>query len=166
MIVTTATLERVFAGDDIKEAMNRYLMGLDRLDASLIESAFHVDAVVEHAGFTWSGSGIGDVIVSAISSMFDRSMHLLGNHRVEFVGEHAFAESYVLAHCVLPSPDDDTSILRSLRYVDRFEKRDGQWRVQTRRTVREWDRLVGIDTTMEAMPMLRDMLGAIDKESR
>jgi hypothetical protein len=150
--MTLTGMEKALASNAIREAMNRYLLGVDRLDAGLIESAFHEDAVIDHAGFTWSGGEIGEIVVSAISTMFDRSMHLLGNQLIEFVGEYAFSESYVLDHCVLPVPDDDTLIFRSLRYVDRFEKRDGNWRIQARHTLREWDRLERPLTPTKELP--------------
>ncbi|MBU8808169.1 nuclear transport factor 2 family protein [Mycolicibacterium goodii] len=139
--MTLTTLDKAVAADEIQEAMTRYLLGVDRLDAALIGSAFHADAVISHAGFTWAGGEIGTTVVAAISSMFDRSIHQLGNQLIEFADDCAYSESYVLAHCVLRIPDDDTMILRSLRYVDRFERRDGQWRIQNRQTIREWDRL-------------------------
>jgi hypothetical protein len=69
------------------------------------------------------------------------TQHVLSNVRFEIDGDVAFGESYV----VMRSATADAAHTSAFaRYVDRFERRDGEWRIAYRRLVHEWD---GLSTT-------------------
>ncbi|HEX9396017.1 MAG TPA: nuclear transport factor 2 family protein, partial [Burkholderiales bacterium] len=62
----------------------------------------------------------------------DHSMHFNTNVLIEFQSkERAFVETYVL----VLQRFRDRRVTASARYLDRFEKRDGQWRVVHRTLV-------------------------------
>ena len=54
----------VSARDEIRELLTRYCRGVDRMDAELIASAYHPDAIDEHGMTQFTGETVGAVAVS------------------------------------------------------------------------------------------------------
>jgi hypothetical protein len=65
--------------------------------------------------------------------------HNLLNHSCEIDGDSAHSETYYL---FVGRNRDDSNWIAGGRYVDRFERRDGAWRIADRTTVIEWSGLV------------------------
>ena len=62
--------------------------------------------------------------------------HCLLNQTVEFDGDTAHAETYFMFD--LHEPKGKPLTLGGGRYVDRLEKRNGEWRIAARVTLRDW----------------------------
>jgi ketosteroid isomerase-like protein len=81
-----------------------------------------------------------------------KTMHTLGQIRIEVEGNVAYAESYCLAHHVFKGGPDllpegmqsgTTDWFMGLRYLDRFERRDdGPWLIANRLCAYEWGYMV------------------------
>lgn len=130
----------------ITEVVLRYCRGVDRLDMALVRSCYHDDGVDHHTGF----DGPADDYVAWLDKVLRHlggTMHMIGNCLVEVDQDRARSETYGTAHH-WGEPYDDRSInfTTGFRYVDRFERRDGQWRIAERWAVREWTRSVPPDT--------------------
>jgi hypothetical protein len=138
---TDKRLSRLLAKDAIHDAILRYFRGVDRCDAELITSAFHPDAVIEHGGHTWRGSEVGSILATMVRNGTKRSTHVVGNHLIEVDGSAASSETYMVCYLLREDERGEYLIVRALRYIDRFELRDGAWKVAQRWTVREWDRI-------------------------
>jgi hypothetical protein len=115
---------------DILDCLQRYCRGLDRLDPELIASAYHPDAVDNHYLFV---GGVEAFVQHAIEveSRFLATHHAITNHTCEIDGDTAHAESYV--HWFLRRRDEKTISCGGGRYLDRLERRQGQWRIAVRR---------------------------------
>jgi len=78
----------------------------------------------------------------AYLTRFAATMHFLGNMLIEVDGERARAETYAVAYHRVEGPDgggkDD---IFGIRYVDRFERRAGRWRIAHRVVATEWRRV-------------------------
>ncbi len=126
----------------VLEVVLRYCRGVDRLDLALVRSCYHPDGVDHHTGFT----GSADDYVAWIDvglRRFAGTMHLIGNHLCELAGDTAYAETYGTAHhWGEPLEDPARNFTSAFRYVDRFERRAGDWRIAERFAVREWTRAV------------------------
>jgi predicted nuclease with RNAse H fold len=129
----------------IADVVARYVRGVDRLDRDLVRSCYHPDATDEHGSF----SGGVDAYVDwafGLLRRYDTTMHLLGPTLVELAGDVALAETYGVAHH-RAAPDDDgafdakRNLVTGFRYVDRFERRDGTWRIAKRIATTEWSRV-------------------------
>jgi hypothetical protein len=129
----------------IDDALRSYCRGIDRLHAPAIEAAFHTDAMLEGYGSgepTPIGVFVPNVL-AALRAKFSVTQHRLSNVTIEIDGNVALVESYVLAYHVIDSAADASQTERTLitfngRYIDRFEERDGDWRI-ARRTLRmDW----------------------------
>ena len=67
------------------------------------------------------------------------TMHFNGQSTIWLDGDRATGESYCLAHHL--SADEDgqrTMMIASIRYLDEFVKRDGQWLFAERRLMVNW----------------------------
>ncbi|WP_068279494.1 nuclear transport factor 2 family protein [Aldersonia kunmingensis] len=121
---------------DILDCMHRYARGMDRHDRELIRSAYHDDAIDDHAQFV---GPVGDYIDFAMSyhDSHPRHQHYLTNHTVDLNGDEAHAETYFL----FIGTEQDTEkpfTLTGGRYADRLERRDGRWGIVTRVCLVEW----------------------------
>jgi hypothetical protein len=121
---------------EIREALARYCRGVDRCDPSLINSAFHPDAVDEHAGHgNYVGEAIGPNILEFIRSHTKGSSHNITNQIVRVDGDTAASETYYLVW-QLETVNEEELILESHgRYIDRFERRNGEWKIAHRRII-------------------------------
>jgi hypothetical protein len=125
----------------IYKVIVRYCRGIDRLDMELVRSCYHPGAVDHHTGFEGERDGFVAWVESALRRLVG-TMHLVGNHLVEIDGDVARSETYCTAfHLADPSDPAAGSITTGIRYVDRFERRAGDWRIAERVALREWLRL-------------------------
>ncbi|MBC2777023.1 nuclear transport factor 2 family protein [Parasphingopyxis marina] len=123
---------QVYAEDrlGIHECLWRYCRGLDRHDEELESSAFWPDAQVNY-GHAFSGS-LADFIAwgnQGHDSFFDMHQHHLTNVTVDIDGDRAHVESYLIN---LMRRKDEKLDIGGARYIDLFEKRDGEWRILIR----------------------------------
>lgn len=130
----------------LQEVLTRYFQGCDRGDVAQIRSCFADDARVTHPGRdTVVG---GDAVIEAIfrpafaylknADALCR-MHFMGNFRVERLdGDVAETETYVIAALLAKEASGETADVKSLRYMDRFRRINGQWRVSERRMTQDW----------------------------
>jgi hypothetical protein len=68
------------------------------------------------------------------------TQHLVGNVQAHVDGDRATAESYVHAHHVIAQGEDLVQLMVGARYLDRFERRAGEWRIAFRTEVIDWGR--------------------------
>lgn len=135
-------LERLQAVDAIRECIYRVCRGTDRVDRALLQSAFHPDAVI-HFGKIFDGP-VEEWIPSALSHQAGQSQrqHLVGNIIVRIEGDRAFAESYELDRHKTPMNGEVRDLVLAARTLDRFERRDGEWRIVERTKVMDWGRAI------------------------
>ncbi|MFM0504975.1 nuclear transport factor 2 family protein [Paraburkholderia caffeinilytica] len=135
----------------IRQAILRYFRGADRLDFELMKSAYHDDAYDDHGGYKGDVLGLIEWVKArhqAVdpSKAVDQSLHMGGSSLIEFVDGKAFVETAAILvqhgrvgilHFSTHKPVYHRYTF-GVRYVDRFEQRDGQWKIQHRVVVFEW----------------------------
>jgi hypothetical protein len=133
-------IERMLARDEIHEVLARYARGVDRADGELLKSCYHADAIEEHGGnYTGNAFAYVDGAVPRIRLM-GAMQHLLGTSHIEFDGDVAHVETYLWTFARFASEHGSTDTFTGGRLVDRFERRNGQWKIAHRRTVFDWNR--------------------------
>lgn len=142
----SALLEILLAERAIQQRVLDYAHGIDRLDFERVRACFHPDATILYGGLA---DGTRDEALSWLEEALPRlagSSHFFGAPRIELdleAGE-ARAETYSLNTTRLP-PDAEGKVYAthtSARYLDRFERRDGVWRIAHRELVRDWTQRV------------------------
>jgi hypothetical protein len=146
------TLEDLLAESEIKDVHIRFCRANDRRDEELFRSCFHPDAVVElHEPLSV------DAIANLAGQMLSRytvTQHQTSNQLVEVNGDVAWAEHYTISFHRIAA--DETGPERDWiahgRYIDRMERRDGEWRIARRKLVVDYTRLDPVPPGDPALP--------------
>jgi hypothetical protein len=135
-----ARLRELLDRQDIEDVVLGYCRGIDRMDRELVRACYHPDAVDDHGSFR---GGVDEFLewVFRLLGRYSQTMHFVGNLLVEVVGEKAAVESYGIAFHRSPEEKPHLNLMTGFRYLDRFAKRDGEWRIEERRAVTEWARV-------------------------
>lgn len=135
-----AKLDRLLARAEICEVLARYARGVDRADGALLASCYHADAIEEHAG-NYSGNA-HEYVAGAIERIRRMGVmhHLLGSSHMEFEGDKAWVETYVWTFLRMEGDSGALDTFTGGRLIDRFELRDGSWKIAHRRTILDWNR--------------------------
>lgn len=125
--------------DRIRETMARYARGIDRYDVDLVRSAFHADAVDCHGPVS---VGLDEFVARVMPELKDREacQHFVHNQSIDLDGDTAHVETYFVV--VRKRPGEDHVEQIGGRYVDRFERRNGEWRIALRTNAIEWSGLL------------------------
>jgi hypothetical protein len=125
----------------IRAVVLRYCRAIDRRDFELLRDCYHADATDEHGSF----SGTVDEYVEWVRTLLEQysvTMHLVGNLLVELDGlERARVETYGVAVHRGDPTDPTANLTTGFRFVDRFERRDEEWRIARRVATTEWSRV-------------------------
>lgn len=129
----------------IRDVICRYCRAADRCDLALLKSCYHDDATDDHGFFAGNAHAFAEYVVTRLKQI-DLSIHSITNILIELDGERAMVESqWSVIHRVrrwflL------TDLLHQGRYLDLFEKRNGEWKILKRISVSDADRwLAGVD---------------------
>lgn len=126
-------LQAILDKDAIRDVLMRYARGIDRGDFELVRSAFHPDAVEVHGDFEGPSHQWIDQLGEGRPGA---KQHSLGHSLIDLAGDAADVETYVTA-VRMQGPEDGGPryVLLHGRYLDRFERRDGVWRIARRTAV-------------------------------
>lgn len=113
----------------ITDCLLRYCRGVDRLDRELMLSAYHDDAVDDHGVVVLNASDFVDWALDYHSTHNVEHHHGISNSVIEIEGDVAHAETYYTFFAVNAKPPNSLAIGR---YIDRLERRNGQWAIAQR----------------------------------
>jgi len=133
---TAERLDQLQSRAEIAEVVVRYCRAFDRCDEAMLRSCFHPDATHEHGSFKGLSQDfctMGLALVRGVAL----THHQLGPVSIELDGEVAYAETYFTSYHRLAGEPQEDRIMGG-RYVDRFERRGGAWRIARRQGVNEW----------------------------
>ena len=118
-----------------------YMRGLDRLDGELLEAQFWPEARCEYGIFSGSPADFAAFCMAALKD-HARNHHLLGQHLIDFAGpDEAYGEVYYQAwHRVSDEAGAPRDLFIAGRYVDRYERRAGVWKIAYRSELVDWVR--------------------------
>ena len=134
MMVGVADAEEVAIGQRLHHLVTLSCRAVDRRDADLLRDCFHRDAVEERDGSSLTIDELVARTIAAASAEFDQ--HAVTNfHVLGIRGDLATTETYWAHRCV----GSDGELAHAFgRYLDRFERVGGQWRIAHRRCTTEW----------------------------
>lgn len=133
-------IEAIAAERAIKRCLLDYCRGIDRCDVPLAASAYHADATDDHGTFV--GLGV-DFVAAAIEHLRTRTRsttHFLSEPIIDFTSTtSADVEVQVLAWHRISGESGEYLEKFCGRYHDRFECRNGDWRISHRSLTWDWD---------------------------
>jgi hypothetical protein len=147
----------------IREIIALYAHAIDRRRWQLMDRLFHPDAMFGFGPIEGDWRAFVDQARAIIDPCI-ATQHQLGQTLIGFTGSDAAAcETYMTAMHVVPAgysrpdvfPDRGVTYAAIIagRYVDRFEKRDGSWRIARRQGLYDWREFRAIgEAGLAAMP--------------
>jgi hypothetical protein len=139
----------------IMDKIYRYCRSVDRLDVPLGHSVFHPDSYADFGIYKGSGRGWIDFICEEHRKFLHHS-HQVTNVVIDVDGDRAGSEAYVTA--TLRARDGDRVMQRQFwaRYVDEWSRRDGDWAIERRECVIDFDSLMEVTPIGEHERSRRD----------
>jgi hypothetical protein len=134
-----AEIHDLAARRDITDAVQRYMRGLDRLDAELQRSAFHDDAWVDCGLMAGPVDDFVTFAQDLLASM-DATQHLLAQVRIEMHNAtSASGECYFQAwHGSRDEAGAPHDLFVSGRYIDEYACKNGEWKIAKRKLITDW----------------------------
>lgn len=125
---------------EIEEVVLRYCRGIDRRDFELVRGCYHDDARDRHGSFE---GGVDEYVawVDRLTARYRWSMHFVGNVLVEPSTKNAdlaACETYGVSLHRSDDPRPFMNLATGFRYLDRFERRSGVWKIAERTAIGEW----------------------------
>jgi hypothetical protein len=130
-------LASLVARQEIQDVLVRYCRAVDRGDLALLRSVYHPDATDDHGFFSGNAHEFAEWLLAQPGRDALVTQHHLTNSTVVLEGDTARAESYFVAVHRRPGPPVTVGQFGG-RYVDRFSRRDGAWRIAARLVVHDW----------------------------
>jgi hypothetical protein len=126
-------LQRLDDERELNALLIRYCRGVDRCDEELIRSCYHPDAVDDHGTFKGAGWDFAAYVTKAHRGQ-PLKQHALSNVSLEIRGDMAWGESYAEMRTTTAAGE---LVYGFGRYIDRFERRGGEWKIADRRVTLE-----------------------------
>jgi ketosteroid isomerase-like protein len=120
----------------IRDCLAAYCRGIDRMDKALIMSAYHPDAVDDHLFIVDGPEPFADWANDLHTRGMRSHQHIITTHNCDLDGDVAHAETYWMS--AAHAKDSGELTLSGGRYIDRFEKRDGEWKIAARKVLFDW----------------------------
>ena len=145
-----ALLER----EQIRESIIRLARGEDRRDAELISASYWPDSTTDYGVFKGSFDEYLAWVVPG-SPAIPVTQHVLGQSFIDLQGTTALAETQVTSYHRVDMGSEHRDTVIGGRYLDRLEKRDGEWRIAERTMLYDWfqDWGVSVDWSQGVMGM-------------
>lgn len=155
-------LQTLIARSEISDLLALYCRGLDRRDEATLRAIYHDDAIEDRGGGLYIGPAqewVGWTL--GVLPVFRLTQHGILNTLIEVDGDRAWGETYFQAYhrfggdegdkdealsaqgvntSELVWPEGESEVILAGRYLDRFERRDGVWKIAYRKMVCDWCR--------------------------
>ncbi|MET0246426.1 MAG: nuclear transport factor 2 family protein [Sphingomonas sp.] len=120
---------------DIQACLLRYTRGVDRHDRATMLSSYWPEAYDEHGVAEGVAADFVDWALGWHGKYQSKHQHVITNSTVELDGDTAHGETYYI---FWGENREGPPTLAFGRYVDRFERRQGEWRIAHRVCVNEF----------------------------
>jgi hypothetical protein len=131
-------LQNLIDRSEILDLLSANAAGNDRMDGPRTADTYHLDSWEDHGPIKGPAREFVDRSMEHGRASRETPFHLLGQSTIELDGDRASAETYFFA--VVRGGDRESTHIDQIagRYLDRFERRAGRWRIAERTCVCEW----------------------------
>ena len=158
MTVSARDREDLVARRDIMAVLTRYCTALDRADLAMMERVYWPDGGDRHGIYVGNAKSFIPFIIDGIQHWFEVATHAIANVDITVDGDRAASEAYLISVCRVRQAQaeeifgevylarhgngalepDRHLFMMGGRYLDRFERRSGEWRIFERQVVLDW----------------------------
>jgi hypothetical protein len=159
--ISDAEIQEMWDRQKCSEVLSKYCRALDRADLALMKSVYWEDAIDVHGVFEGNAHEFSEFIITEIKNWFEIATHYICNVHMEYHGNEMYSEAYLISYCQVAGTREKVetvfgpTYLSQLgdkigeehkqaffmggRYLDKLEKRDGEWRIARREVVMDWN---------------------------
>lgn len=139
MTTDQTPIDALVAKDAIRDLVLQFCRAVDRGDVVLAQTLYEDDALDEH-GFNRTNTAREFLdSIEAMEAGLTAIQHNITNHLIRVTGpDSAEGEAYVIAYHRAEDEDVANLLITGGRYLDRYTKREGQWRIAHRKCIVDW----------------------------
>jgi SnoaL-like domain len=130
-------LENLLERERIRDCIGRLARGEDRRNAELISACYWPDSTTDYGVFVGTFDQYLAWVVPG-SPAIPVTQHLLSQSLIELEGNVARAETHVTSYHRVNMGTEERDTVIGGRYLDRMEKRGGEWRIAQRTMLYDW----------------------------
>ncbi|MET0251361.1 MAG: nuclear transport factor 2 family protein [Novosphingobium sp.] len=131
------TIEVLLDREAIRDCLARLARGEDRRNADAISASFWPDARTDYGVFEGSFDEYLAWVVPGADAITN-TQHVLGQSVIEIAGDEAWVETQVISYHRVDMGEGERDTCIGGRYLDRFARRNGEWRIVQRTMLYDW----------------------------
>lgn len=137
---TDQALYDLLVKERLHELEMAYCRGVDRRDAALLHSIFFEDAIEEHGDmYTGNATDFAEWVFRDFLPKYELTAHYVLNEWYRVDGRKAEGETHRLSyHRERAADASATEVVAACRTFNRYECRDGVWKISHRSVIRDW----------------------------
>lgn len=125
----------------IREVIHRYCQAVDRCDLDMLKGCYHPDGFDDHGFYAGNAHAFAEYVIPCLEAV-ESSVHAITNTRIKLDGNRASCSSQWSVIHRLKHKKGFTDFWHQGRYLDVFEKREGEWKILHRISVSDCDRWI------------------------
>ncbi len=134
---------------DIMDLSWTYSRACDRLDRELLETVYWPDGTDDHGIFKGSAPEYVDWVMGFLKG-WTSTHHTNSNFLIDVDGDTATGELHWTGYYRYDVDGQPMDQLSAGRYLDKYERRGGEWRILHRTCTSEWTRVTPVETDWRA----------------
>jgi hypothetical protein len=140
--VASMEINSLLAREAIRDCLARVGRGEDRRDAEVIRGCFWPDASTDFGIFVGTFAEYLNWVVPGSPAILV-TLHTLGQSLIDLQGDAAAVETHITSYHRVNMGSEERDLTIGGRYLDRMEKRNGEWRIARRTMMYDWLRDFG-----------------------
>jgi hypothetical protein len=138
VIIDQQAIRTLLVKERLHELEMAYCRGVDRRDPDLLRSIFFEDAVEEHGDmYRGSATDFVDWVFNEFIGKYELTTHYVLNEWYRVDEDRAEGETHRISHHRVRTPEAKETIA-ACRTFNRYECRNGIWKISYRGVVRDW----------------------------
>ena len=137
MDIIPAQLQQLIDRDLIRQCLVGLARGEDRRNAAMISASLWPDSVTDYGVFKGTFDEYLAWVVPGADAITN-TQHVLGQSFIELDGDTAKSETQVVSYHRIDYGEAEHDTVIGGRYLDRLERRNGEWRIAARMMLYDW----------------------------
>lgn len=143
MEIAATHLQAMLDREAIRDCLARLARGEDRHAADLIRACCWPDGSTDYGVFAGDFDAYLAWVVPGADAILC-TQHLLGQSVIDLAGDTARVETQVQSYHRIDMGEAQRDVMIGGRYLDIFERREGQWRIARRTMLYDWLQDIGV----------------------